>query len=196
LASNIIMVTLSDQSVNCTSSTLWAAAFNYLSAELSDNRDRGSNTSDVSIARLSATCSSQQDSLSDLMSLLLAERSKNHQLSQEIEELRKQQKEWDKIKEISLSPISMPVYFFNGTTLRVKPPKKITFKVKHEDGLYIIEKKAYSLLAFSITRDGLISELCEQVVFLWEEFVKDTSTPLTASAEKLRQKLIADFEEI
>lgn len=164
--------------------------------ELSNCRNKNSNTSDVNFAKLSETCSSQPDPLSDLLNMLGVEQKRNHQQSQEITELREQKKEWDKMKNICLNPISMPVFFYKDTTVRIKPGKKITFKVKYEDGLYLVEKKAYSILAFSITRDGLVSELCEQIVFLWKEFVKNTSSPLTASAEKLRQKLIADFDEI
>lgn len=188
------MVAPSYKSVQDTSSDPWQTVID--SSESLNCRNKNSNTSDLNLAKLSETCSSQQDSLCGLLNMLAVEQNRNHQLSQEIRELREQKKEWDEMKNISLNPISMPVFFFKDTTVRVKPGKKVTFKVKYEDGLYLIEKKAYSILAFSITRDGLISELCEQIVFLWKEFVKNTSSPLTASAEKLRQKLIADFDEI
>lgn len=110
----------------------------------------------------------------------------NKMLRRKINEMRKS----------ALSPVSLAVFHYGSTFLRTKSRKKMNFKVKLEEGVYLIEVKKYSIFAYSETREGLISELCEELVFLWHAYAKETWMPISPTAKKIGARILRDFEEI
>ena len=59
-----------------------------------------------------------------------------------------------------------------------------------------VEYPELDLLVTASTRSTLVDAVRDEIAFLWEQYVMDVATPLSASGRALRDKLLALFEEV
>ncbi|BAQ67121.1 hypothetical protein GM3709_3886 (plasmid) [Geminocystis sp. NIES-3709] len=62
--------------------------------------------------------------------------------------------------------------------------------------LFVVEDANINLYVFAYTREDLIHEINEQIVIMWDEYVKDDIEKLAEDAFELRQVLLETFEEV
>jgi hypothetical protein len=78
--------------------------------------------------------------------------------------------------------------------LRIK--KQLNFIAYIEDDLYIVECKDINLYIFALHQKDIISEIKEQILMMWQAYVKTDFNKLAQDAKELRLALLEYFEEI
>lgn len=103
----------------------------------------------------------------------------------------------NRIEPVDLSPISFREISYQNTTLRFTSPLKLTPIMDEESSqLFIVEDVNINLYVFAYTREDLIHEINEQIIIMWDEYVKANSDELAEDALRLREILLQTFEEI
>lgn len=100
------------------------------------------------------------------------------------------------IEELDLSPITFGVIKGPVAQLRFRDDSYQFQPALDADGeLLVVEHPELDIHAYAPTRAGLISEIVEQIEFLWLEYV-DTDSPLTSGAHELGERLKQALERI
>ena len=100
-----------------------------------------------------------------------------------------------KALEHNICPICQRVFSDRETSIRVKCGKRPVFKVFFANNIYFATWRNIQL-GCSICRDGLIEEVNQTFIFLWNEYAKDTTSLMTASALRIKKLMQYFFEEI
>lgn len=114
------------------------------------------------------------------------------ELERENQELRNRITE---LQRCSTASIKTRAFSDGDTTVRIKPGKNPIFKVTFEDGIYTATW-GKRILGYSSLRDGLLEEVNQTIVFLWNEYAVAEPDTMTASARRLRRQLLEVFEEV
>ncbi|WP_066122559.1 hypothetical protein [Geminocystis sp. NIES-3709] len=103
----------------------------------------------------------------------------------------------NRIEPVDLSPFLLREVNYQNTKLRLKNPLKLTPIMDEESSqLFVVEDANINLYVFAYTREDLIHEINEQIVIMWDEYVKDDIEKLAEDAFELRQVLLETFEEV
>ena len=92
-------------------------------------------------------------------------------------------------------PICQRVFSDGAVTIRIKCGKRPVFKIVFDEELYSVCWHGIEL-GYSICRDGLLEEINQTLVFLWNEYAKDADCKMTRSALKIKRLMLSFFEEI
>ena len=102
-----------------------------------------------------------------------------------------------RIEPVDLSPIELNRFEWNGRTLLADHSVEFHPKLDEETNqLYIIEDETLNLHVFASTRQALLEELSEQIVFIWDAYANEVPEKLTKSAQQLRLLYKKHFQEI
>ena len=97
------------------------------------------------------------------------------------------------------------VLFAGKPFLKIKDESKpLVFKPKFdegkdlemENGFYEIEYPRLDIYVAGYTRESLINELFETLLYSWKEYAMADDKRLTESARKLKRKMLATFERV
>ena len=106
--------------------------------------------------------------------------------------------EVDKIEIYDASPIEMGRIETTGGAIR--PRQGLRFEPVQDPeavGQWMtVEYPELDLLVTASTRSTLVDAVRDEIAFMWEQYVMDAATPLSASGRALRDKLRALFEEV
>lgn len=106
--------------------------------------------------------------------------------------------EVDKIEIHDASPIEMGR--IETTAGAIRPRQGLRFEPVQDPeaaGQWMtVEYPELDLLVTAPTRSTLVDAVRDEIAFLWEQYVMDVATPLSASGRALRDKLRALFEEV
>ena len=94
----------------------------------------------------------------------------------------------------STEAIAMRVFSDGDTSIRIRHGKNPVIKVAFEDGMFSATWRR-NILGYSTLRDGLLEEVNQTLVFLWNEYAKSQDC-MTAAAARLKNDLLEFFEEI
>lgn len=103
--------------------------------------------------------------------------------------------EVDEIRELDLSPFVVTEVGAADWKIRPKQPVKLTPTLSDSEQLLCLAHPAWDLDVFAATRSELFRELKEQLVMLWQEYVREDEDVLSEPAKQLRTRLMQDFEE-
>jgi len=94
-----------------------------------------------------------------------------------------------------LSLICLDSVTWEGHELRFKQP--LTFRpfLDESQQLYVVEDVGLTFLAYAQTREQLVEEIGEQIVFMWNTYVVALEDDLATDALKLRQRLLEIVEQ-
>jgi hypothetical protein len=96
-----------------------------------------------------------------------------------------------------LSAIRIESVEWKNQKLRFRQPLVIPLKYDEETHqLMVAEDSSINLMAFAYTRDELLREINEQVLFMWNKYVKSNREKLAKDALKLRNILSERLEEV
>jgi len=82
-----------------------------------------------------------------------------------------------------------------GTYIRIKDGKHPVFKVTFENGYHSVCWNGI-VLGCSKSMDGLLKDVSRTLVFLWREYAEAKSSNMTRSALRIRNLMLAYFEEV
>lgn len=95
-----------------------------------------------------------------------------------------------------LSAMKIEAVEWKNQKLRFRQPLVISLKYDEETHqLMVAEDSSINLMAFAYTRDELLREINEQVLFMWNKYVKSNREKLAKDALKLRNTLSKRLEE-
>ena len=96
-----------------------------------------------------------------------------------------------------LSAMKIETVEWKNQKLRFRQPLVIPLKYDEETHqLMVAEDSSINLMAFAYTRDELLIEINEQVLFMWNRYVRSSREKLAKDALKLRNALSERLEEI
>ena len=96
-----------------------------------------------------------------------------------------------------LSAMKIETVEWKNQKLRFRQPLVISLKYDEETHqLMVAEDSSINLMAFAYTRDELLREINEQVLFMWNRYVKSNREKLAKDALKLRNALSERLEEV
>ena len=104
--------------------------------------------------------------------------------------------EVDEISELDLSPFVVTEVETADWKIRPKQPVKLTPTLSDSGQLLCLAHPAWDLDVFAATRSELFHELKEQLLMLWQEYVREDEDVLSEPAKRLRARLMQDFEEV
>lgn len=102
-----------------------------------------------------------------------------------------------KLEPVDLSPLNLEEIHWGEQRLRFR--ERIIFRPfmdEESQQLFVVEEPLISLYAFAYTREQLIQEIHEQIVFMWNEYVKSSEANLAPDALRLRRELLNRIEEV
>lgn len=85
---------------------------------------------------------------------------------------------------------------YDGLTLKASIPLILEPIIDGSGQLLCIERDELGINVFAPTRKALLTELNEQLIMLWREYVLAEDDTLDAGARQLKQALLAAFAEI
>lgn len=102
-----------------------------------------------------------------------------------------------RIEPVDLSSILLKEVSYGETKLRFKQPLRLTPTIDEESSqLFVAENSEINLDVFAYTRYDLIHEINEQIILMWDEYVKAELEELAEDAQELRIILLDTLEEI
>ena len=93
-----------------------------------------------------------------------------------------------------MTPLRLQEISGNGKKLYLKKPLILQI-YQAKSGLLIAKEPNLSLHVFAYTHRLLIKEVNEQVIMMWDEYVKESLESLTLDAQHLREQLLLYLEE-
>lgn len=100
------------------------------------------------------------------------------------------------IQEVDLSSISLDLICGGGVTLRFKNTLHINPTLDETEQLYKASLQELDIDVYEYTRADLESAVSEQILFLWNEYAKESDDKLTKDAILLKNKLLELIEEV
>lgn len=88
---------------------------------------------------------------------------------------------------VSLDSIRFEVVVGHDLSFALRQP--LVAEVAYEDGSFLLENAALSILAYGATRTEAIAEFARDFEVLWQEYVEVSEDELTLDARELRQQL-------
>lgn len=102
-----------------------------------------------------------------------------------------------RIEPVDLSPINIREVSEKDKKLRLKTSLLLTPKLDEEtQQLFVVEEPHIGLYVFAYTRDELIHEINEQMIMMWDEYVKVDVQQLAPDALQLQERLLRRLEEV
>lgn len=102
-----------------------------------------------------------------------------------------------RIEPVDTSPINIREVSREDKKLKLKIPLFLTPKLDEESQqLLVVEEPQIGLYVFAYTRDELIHEINEQIIMMWDEYVRVDEDELALDAQRLREKLLGKLEEV
>ena len=102
-----------------------------------------------------------------------------------------------RLEAVDLSPLIFEEIYLGEQRLRFRESMNlIPFLDEETQQLFVVEEPVICLYAFAYTREQLIQEIYEQIVFMWNEYVKSTDANLALDALRLRRELLNRLEEV
>ena len=104
--------------------------------------------------------------------------------------------EVEQIRDLDLSHFVLSE--IEGRTFRLKPrnPMSLLPVLTDDEQFLCLEHAPWSLDVFATTRAELLAELKEQMLMLWQEYACEQDEVLSEPAQRVKQQLLADWEEI
>lgn len=103
----------------------------------------------------------------------------------------------NRIEPVDLSSIMLKEVNYQNTKLRLKNPLRLTpFMDEESSQLFVVENSNINLYVYAYTRKDVIHEINEQIVIMWDEYVKANTDELAKDALDLREVLLNRLEEI
>lgn len=90
-----------------------------------------------------------------------------------------------RIEPVDLSPVEIRELSHSGTTLSAEPPLVFTPVLDESQQLYLATDLELDLHVFAETRDQLLDELADYIVFTWRHYAEADEADLTESAQAL-----------
>jgi hypothetical protein len=96
-----------------------------------------------------------------------------------------------------LAPMTFSRVAWAGRTLAIDPPRTLSPTMDEESGqFYILEYHDMNIDVFARTRDDLLDELAEQLLFQWDAYARESPDRLSRGARQLREALRARVREV
>ena len=103
----------------------------------------------------------------------------------------------NRIEPVDLSPLVFSRLEYQGTVLETKSPLEITPSLDDESQqFYIASDESLDLHAFAETRDSLVGEIAQHVVFAWIAYTNEQPDRLAPKAAELAESLRQRFVEV
>jgi len=103
--------------------------------------------------------------------------------------------EVENIQDLDLSPFVVSEMTDGSLKIRFKKPLELVPTLSESQQLIHLFHKDLNIDVFASTRVSLLSELKEQVLMMWHEYVQEDDSNLADSARELKQYLIAAIRE-
>jgi hypothetical protein len=97
-----------------------------------------------------------------------------------------------KLRELDLSPFVLG----EVAGLRLRKPVSLLPYLSENQQLICLDHEPWDLQAFAPTRGELFDELKDELRMLWLEFAQEDDLRLSEPAQRLKQQLLSDWEEI
>jgi hypothetical protein len=104
--------------------------------------------------------------------------------------------EVEQIRDLDLSPFVLGE--IDGRDFRLRPRGAFSFlpALTDDEQFLSLEHSPWSLDVFATTRAELFAELKEQLLMLWREYAREQDDALSEPAQRIKQQLLVDWEEI
>jgi hypothetical protein len=102
----------------------------------------------------------------------------------------------DQIWDLDLSPLSLSAVSVRGVHLRARQPLELAPVLSEGEQLVCLAHEPWSLDVFAPTRTELLVEAKEQLFMLWQEYALASDDVLSEPAQRVKQKLLEDWEEV
>lgn len=97
---------------------------------------------------------------------------------------------------IDLSPMVFDAIEWRGRQLEIDPPLVLEPTLDEESGqLYTVIDQDLGIDVFATSREQLVEELAEQLLFAWDAYVRGAPENLTSAARRLRDALLSRIRE-
>jgi len=104
--------------------------------------------------------------------------------------------EVEQVRDLDLSPFILSEITSQGFDLKPKQTLKLQPMLSESEQLICIQNDDWGLDVFASTRSELFEELKEQLVMLWLEYGREEAELLSPPAQKVKQQLQSDWEEV
>lgn len=102
-----------------------------------------------------------------------------------------------RVEPIDLSPMTFAQMTWAGRTLAIKPALTLSPTRDEESGqFYVLDDPDLGIDVFARTRDELLDELAEQLMFQWDTYARESPDRLSRGARRLREALLARMREV
>jgi hypothetical protein len=97
---------------------------------------------------------------------------------------------------IDLSPMVFDRIEWRGRQLEIDPPLVLEPTLDEESGqLYTVIDQDLGIDVFATSREQLVEELAEQLLFAWDAYARGAPENLTSAARRLRDALLSRIRE-
>ncbi len=101
-----------------------------------------------------------------------------------------------RVEPIDLSPMTFDRIEWRGRHLILDPPLTLEPTMDEESGqLYMLADESLGIDVFAQTREAVIDELAEQLMFQWDAYAREIPNRLTVGARRLQDALRARMRE-
>ncbi len=97
---------------------------------------------------------------------------------------------------IDLSPVYLDTIELGTRKFELTPTLELTPELDETKQLYGLENTTLGIDVFAYTRDQLIQELKEQLVFMWDSYALADDGELTDAAQQLKKNLLQALKEV
>lgn len=102
-----------------------------------------------------------------------------------------------RVEPIDLSTITLSQVTWAGRSLAIDPPLTLSPTMDEESGqFYMLESQDLNIDVFARTRDELLDELAEQLLFQRDAYARESPERLSRGARRLRETLLARVGEV
>lgn len=100
------------------------------------------------------------------------------------------------VTEINTEPLKLLQASARGITIYFSKPLEFEFSFDELEQEACLKNEELNIYAIGVTREEAIKELEEDIVWLWEEYVKAPDSELTGDAREFKSKLSQLFKEV
>jgi hypothetical protein len=102
----------------------------------------------------------------------------------------------NKIEAVDLTSIELRSIESDGRVLRPNTPLRLTPRLDDEtQQLFVVDDESLDLHVFAYTREDLINELSEHIVFAWDAYAHEDPASFSEAAKHLQDAYLSRFEE-
>jgi len=102
-----------------------------------------------------------------------------------------------RVEPVDLAPMTFDRIEWFGRQLVIDPPLTLEPSMDEDSGqLFILTDASLGIDVFAQTREGVVDELAEQLLFQWDTYAHEDPGRLTPGALRLREAMLARIREV